>query len=85
MQSGVSIELKSKSTYLVDLRHWDMLCAALNENQSGWVELDSCWGDGKMMLRLQDIRTIFWASGRYCDAREAFEKESAKAEAIGDV
>lgn len=65
------------SVHSVDLRHYEELKRQLEDpsTATGWVELDSAYGDGKVFVRLEDITDLFYAPPGYCEARDAWDEE----------
>ena len=61
------------SRYEVQSRHYEVLRDRLDANEKGWVELDSAVGDGdaKLMVRLEDIQSLFLSTPSHCDATDA--------------
>lgn len=66
-----------KQCFIVHLKHYEELRDRLDRRETGWVELDSAWADGKVLLRLEDIRDMELATPAFCEeynehaAREA--------------
>ena len=66
-----------KQAFVVDLRHYEELRDRLDRRETGWVELDSAWGDGKVFVQLESIKDLALHSPQFCEeynehcAREA--------------
>lgn len=73
-QEGVS--------YAVKLEHYEQLKDMLDRNESGWIELQSIYADGRLLIRLDRISHMFKATSEYCEAREAFNIDEMKKEQV---
>lgn len=75
--------LPENAIHLVDLRHYEELKRLLDDpsTATGWIELDSVYGDGRLFCRLEEIADLFLAPPAYCDARDTWDREQ-KAEEI---
>lgn len=67
---GVSVFTAQEPTtgFAVDTRHYEQLKDAIDQKQTGWVELDSVYGDGKLLLRVEDIITLVLCTEGYIQA-----------------
>lgn len=77
---GMSVTLRrgtGTDTYLVKLDHWETLKNSLDHDEKGWIELQSVWGDGLIMVRIEDIADLFFCGQSYCDEREQYERQEA--------
>ena len=70
---GVSLQLANSEgdCFLVQDRHWDELTALLRAGSSDWIELDSVWGDGRLLVRVSDIQIVFRVTESFCEERDA--------------
>lgn len=63
--------------YSVQTRHYEELRDMLDNKQSGWVELDSVYGDGKVFVRLEDIGRLVLATESFCIEKHSYEIDNA--------
>jgi hypothetical protein len=87
MGCAVSLRhLPGSSIHNVDLRHYEELKRLLDDpaTATGWIELDSVFGDGKVFCRLEDITDLFQAPQGYCDARDEWDREQEAERVINE-
>lgn len=71
---GVAVYTKQdpQGSFLVESRHYEWLRDALDKGETGWIELDSSFGDGKVFLRLEDIVAMVHHTASMVEAVNTF-------------
>jgi frataxin-like iron-binding protein CyaY len=62
--------------YVVNQKHYEFLKKSLDENDKGWVELDSAIEGGKLFIKLENIAEIFLSSEEYVENFEDRKREA---------
>lgn len=62
-----------ESCFTVKAHHYDLLRDALDRGDKGWLELESTWGDGRVLLRVEDVADVVLSTPLYCEERNAWE------------
>lgn len=71
---GLAVYTKQdpEAGYPVREHHYENLRDRLDRHETGWIELESVYGDGRTLVRLEDIIALdLWTPSR-CEAFEAF-------------
>lgn len=62
-----------EGTFAVKLKHYEDLRDRLDRKESGWIELESFFGDGRHLIRLEDITDLTASTESYVQERDNFE------------
>lgn len=67
-RNGATVEYHIKAT------HWESLKRQVEQKEYGWVELESIYGSGVLLCRVEDIADLFLMTESYCEERNAHEE-----------
>ena len=63
------------SCYVVKEKHYEDLRDRLDHGETGWIELESVHGDGRLLCRLEHIGHLFHATKLWADERDLYDRQ----------
>ncbi len=77
MRTGTYVHTQVGDVVFTDIilpHYYEGLRNAVDAGERGWREFDSSFGDGKVMLRLQDIRAFTLVTERFAEEKDAQDR-----------
>jgi len=71
----VNQETQRVTAHYVGLHHYDEVKRGKLKGIIGFVEFDSCWGDGKVGMYWQDIREYILITELYAEEQDAWREK----------
>ena len=82
MKSFLSLDMNNDAAWHVAEHHYEEIKRRWLASESGRVELDDCFGTGKICVELADIKALWLATDSCLTAREEEEDEKRKREVV---